>query len=110
MAAGAAAVGFLVAIALLTRWAAAIGGAIVGLAISAMHYTGILAYRVAGIVSWSSSTLTTSIVLAVLFSALALHIAVRHRSSRGLHLATVALVVSIVSLHFTGMAAFHVAA
>ncbi len=103
------ALGFLVAIALLNRYAAAIGGAIVGLAIAAMHYTGMLAYRVAGIVSWSSSYLLASIVLAVLFSALAFHIAVRRGSPRDLHLATGALVVSIISLHFTGMAAFHVA-
>ncbi|MBN3811569.1 EAL domain-containing protein [Paraburkholderia sp. Ac-20347] len=112
-----------------TRAAPAIGGALVGLAISLMHYTGMMAYRVQGIVSWNHTYLVASIVLSVVFGALALD-----RASRGVNVradvgaaktadkgakdgakdtgsvasVTLLLVLAIATLHFTGMCAFTV--
>jgi len=100
--------GFVVAASGVTRLAPIFGGGIVGLAISAMHYTGMLAYRVQGIVSWSLPFLVASVALAVVFSALALHFAARRVFWRDKFIATGLLVVGIVSLHFTGMTAFQV--
>ncbi|WP_321785479.1 putative bifunctional diguanylate cyclase/phosphodiesterase [Paraburkholderia sp. J94] len=60
-----------------TRAAPAIGGALVGLSISLMHYTGMMAYRVQGIVAWNHTYLIASIVLSVVFGALALDRAAR---------------------------------
>ncbi|QGZ65941.1 putative bifunctional diguanylate cyclase/phosphodiesterase [Paraburkholderia acidisoli] len=117
--------GFVVATSRIMRAAPALGGAIVGLAIALMHYTGMLAYRVEGIVSWNRGWLVTSIVFSVLFSALALQRAhVAHaRAERGPSIGGLAdrksahaavpliagiLAFAIASLHFIGMTAFQV--
>jgi len=97
--------GFFVAASAITRSAPIIGGGIVGLAISAMHYIGMLAYRVQGIVSWNKTYLVASVALSVVFSALALHLAAR-RGNKFLSLG--AFVIAIVGLHFTGMTAFRI--
>ena len=87
------------------RWPA---GASIGLAISAMHYTGMFAYRVDGPVAWSQPYVLASIALAVVFAAAASAAARRWESDARRHIATALLVVAIVSLHFTAMAAFEV--
>lgn len=90
------------------RFAAVIGGAILGLAISGMHYVGMIAYRLQGIIYWDKGYLAASILLAVVFSALAFHLGRKSRKYSEYQMAGV-LTVAIVSLHFTGMAAFSVA-
>lgn len=85
-----------------------VGGAMVGLTIAAMHYTGMLAYRVPGIILWDVRYLVASIVLSVLFSALALHVAVRRVAPSGGYIAAAILMLAIVCLHFTGMTAFRI--
>lgn len=90
------------------RFAPAVGGAILGLAIAAMHYTGMIAYRVQGIVYWDHGYLAASIVLAVVFSSLALALGGKTGRRGEIRMAG-ALSFGIVALHFTGMAAFTVA-
>ncbi|HEV2573998.1 MAG TPA: EAL domain-containing protein [Beijerinckiaceae bacterium] len=87
---------------------ATIGGAVVGLGIAAMHYTGMVAYRVQGIVHWQLSYLIASIVLAIVLSALALYVAARNVSASSRLTASGIFVLAIVSLHFTAMTAFRV--
>ncbi|MEQ9560912.1 MAG: MHYT domain-containing protein, partial [Woeseiaceae bacterium] len=89
------------------KYAAQIGGAFFGLAIASMHYTGMIAYRVQGIVYWDMNYLIASVVIAVVVSAAALTIG-RGRRRRNEVLMAVILTLGIVSLHFTGMAAFGV--
>ena len=48
-----------------------IGGAIVGAAFSTMHYTGMAAYHVAGLVEWDAAYVTASVVMAVVLTAIA---------------------------------------
>lgn len=103
-----AAFGFAVATWGRFRFAAATGGALVGLAIVAMHYTGMMGYRVQGIVSWDRTYLAASIFLAAIFTAAALHIALATRIKNRLLIASGMLVLGIVGLHFTGMTAFRV--
>jgi len=100
--------GFAVAACPFSRLAPTIGGAAVGLAIVTMHYTGMMAYRVQGVVSWDSAYLAVSIVLSVALAAVALHFAVRWNGQSGEYTAVSALVLAIVGLHFTGMTAFRV--
>lgn len=100
--------GFAVAAGRLTRMAPAIGGGLVGLAISAMHYCGMVAYRVQGVVGWELSYLGASVVLAALLSALALHLGINAKTPMNRCTATAVLVGAIISLHFTGMTAFKV--
>ncbi|AZV19012.1 bifunctional diguanylate cyclase/phosphodiesterase [Mesorhizobium sp. M7A.F.Ce.TU.012.03.2.1] len=81
------------------------GGIVVGLAISAMHYTGMMAYHVAGIVEWDGSYVVASLVISAVFSALAVGHAVRRPYGWSHYLAIGLLVLAIVGLHFTAMAA-----
>ncbi|AUC95259.1 bifunctional diguanylate cyclase/phosphodiesterase [Bradyrhizobium sp. SK17] len=100
--------GFLLAATSSTQPIPAIGGGLVGLTISAMHYVGMMAYRVQGIVSWDMVYLDASIVLSVVLSGLALHFAMRRAAEVDKYLATGLLALAITSLHFTGMTAFQV--
>ncbi|WP_258600870.1 putative bifunctional diguanylate cyclase/phosphodiesterase [Mesorhizobium sp. AR10] len=102
------AAGFIAASGSASRVAPIIGGIIVGLAISGMHYTGMTAYRVDGVVEWDMNYLVASIVLAVVFACLAINVALNDRISGHKYLAAAILVVAIVSLHFTAMAAVQV--
>ena len=104
-----AAIGFVVAASGWFRLAPSVGGAIVGIAVSAMHYVGMLAYRVQGIVAWNENYAVASILLAVVFSAGAFHVAIRHRTSKYSEIQAAALLVlAILSLHLTAMTAFQV--
>lgn len=85
-----------------------IGGTGIGLTISVMHYTGMLAYHVDGLVSWDSTYITISVILAITLAALSMKIATRPAEKTTLLKSILALVLSIVSLHFTGMTAFEV--
>ncbi|MFB0612887.1 putative bifunctional diguanylate cyclase/phosphodiesterase [Aurantiacibacter poecillastricola] len=89
--------------------AAGCGGGTIGLAIAAMHYVGMFAYRVDGVVSWSPGYVIASIAIAILASAMVID---QIRTGTGRHVIARAvgfLTVAIVGLHFTGMAAFAVA-
>ena len=98
------AMGFAVAISKRHPFMPALGGAIIGLAISTMHYTGMIAYRVQGIVSWDATYLIASILLSVTLSSGALHFGMR----KGSNVMAVVLTLAIAVLHFTGMTAFQV--
>ena len=84
------------------------GGAIVGIAISAMHYTGMAAYRVDGLVRWSAGYVIASVLLSSLLSAAAFK---QMRSRQRLKSIAGCLLFSlaIAALHFTGMAAMKIA-
>ena len=88
---------------------APIGGALFGCAISAMHFTGMAAYRVDGVVTWSWAYVLVSVLCAAIFSALALSVlgsAMRDR--KRLLIGTGLIVVAIATLHFVAMTAMHI--
>jgi NO-binding membrane sensor protein with MHYT domain len=87
------------------RWAGILGGALFGLAVAAMHFVGTLAYAVDAVVHWSVAYVVVSIVASVVFGAVAFEVTRRYRSTKGIWVASVILVLSIVLLHFTAMAA-----
>ena len=92
------------------RWLAALcGGGTIGLAISAMHYVGMFAYRADGIVTWLPGYVAASLACAVVFGSLAIDRLRAHDGDRHPWLPTAFLVLAIVMLHFVGMAAFTVA-
>lgn len=82
-----------------------LGGALAGLGISAMHYTGMAGFRVAGQVQWDMSYVAASVIASMLLGMLAMHFARRPDSWHGRYGAGLAFVLAICSLHFTGMAA-----
>lgn len=90
------------------RWSGVAGGAIIGVAVSAMHYLGMSAYRIDGIVTWDWRYVVASIILssaisAAAFNALSGSNRWRQVQSGGL------LGLSVAVLHFTGMTAMHIA-
>jgi diguanylate cyclase (GGDEF)-like protein len=80
------------------------GGAVLGLAISAMHYSGMFAYRVDGFVHWDFAYVVASVLLAVLLGAGAIWASAAQRNVFSLAFFASA----VVALHFTGMAAISV--
>ncbi|MDF3813477.1 MULTISPECIES: diguanylate cyclase [Rhodopseudomonas] len=63
-------------------WAGAIGGAVVGLGISAIHAIEVLGFDVPRQVDWSATTWIASLLLSAGFGSLAFHLAIhRHRLS-----------------------------
>ena len=90
------------------RAAPEVGGAVVGLAISAMHYSGMLAFRVEGLIEWEAGYVLLSVALAVSLGALTLRRAVRPLVRNAVHLPAALFVLAVVCLHFLGMAALSV--
>lgn len=89
------------------RWAGSAGGAVIGVAVSAMHYLGMSAYRIDGIVTWDWRYLIASIILSSAFAAAAFHSL--RRTGRWRRIRGGALLgLSVAALHFTGMAAMNI--
>jgi PAS domain S-box-containing protein len=89
-----------------------IGGAFaMGTGIWAMHYTGMLAFRLPIPVYYHVPTVALSLFAAILASLIALHVASRERITWH-HLAAGSLLmgIGIATMHYTGMAAMRLAA
>jgi diguanylate cyclase (GGDEF)-like protein len=99
-----------IAVASRHRWRPALGGAVVGVGVASMHYTGMFALELPGRVIWSSDLVLTSILLGMLLGAAALIVAVRYKHKRGTLAASVLLTLAIVSHHFTAMGAVEIVA
>ncbi|WGL50465.1 EAL domain-containing protein [Nocardioides sp. BP30] len=84
----------------------ALGGAVVGLAVSAMHYVGMSAMHMPGSMSWDPALIALSVALGIVPAVLALRAAcsgARHGANRMCLL----FAASVVLMHFTGMASMH---
>ncbi|MGP0058972.1 MAG: EAL domain-containing protein [Beijerinckiaceae bacterium] len=86
-------------------WTAALGGAVVGLGVAAMHFTGMLALDVPGRITWSADLVAAAVALGILFGSLALLVAARRTDLGGTLLAASLLALAVVTLHFTAMGA-----
>lgn len=87
------------------RWTSALGGTVLGGGIAAMHYTGMMALDVPARITWSPTLVGASVVLGVVFGALAVFFAARRDDWANTSAAIVLLTIAIVSMHFTGMGA-----
>ncbi len=90
------------------RHAPAIGGALLGLSVGVMHYVGMAAFHVQGVLLWDRTLATASVVVGAVFGAAALSLARRAGDLKHAVAATTCLTLSICGLHFTGMAAMAV--
>src|ERR1700744_6335156 len=82
-----------------------IGGAIVAGGIAAMHYTGMAAFEVAGIILWDPVLVITSIVLGGAIGAVALPVALHGDQEKWKIGGALLLTLAICSHHFTAMGA-----
>ena len=87
------------------RWTSVVGGAVVGGGITAMHYTGMTALELPGRISWSLNLVVASIVLGMVFGALAVFFAARRDTWASTLTAIALLTLAIVAMHFTAMGA-----
>lgn len=87
------------------RYGAELGGAAFGAGVGAMHYAGMNALIVPGMLQWDASLIAWSILFGTVFAAAALHALPRPSTIRSRSLAVALLTLAIVSLHFTGMGA-----
>lgn len=91
------------------RYWPAIGGAVFGAAITGMHYTGMVAYRIDGITQWHPGYVAVSVLCSIGFAAAAFATLrsakiARYRTASGSTL----LVAAIATLHFIAMTALQV--
>ncbi|HEY4113154.1 MAG TPA: MHYT domain-containing protein, partial [Rhizomicrobium sp.] len=85
-----------------------IGGAIVAGGIAAMHYTGMAAYDVAGVVLWDPFFVFASIGIAVAIGAVALPVGVNGTEEKWKIGGALLLTLAICCHHFTAMAAMSI--
>lgn len=83
----------------------ALGGAIVGIGISTMHYTGMSAMQIGGEVQWSSSLVAMSVLMGMVLSATALRVGSRRHSFKARMVGAGLLTLAICAMHFTAMEA-----
>jgi NO-binding membrane sensor protein with MHYT domain len=88
------------------RYAApALAGAMIGAAIAAMHYIGMAALRAPAQLHWDAAYVLASIAIAVTFAAAAMRVSSWGPALWARLMAVGLLVLAIVGLHFTAMAA-----
>jgi diguanylate cyclase (GGDEF)-like protein/PAS domain S-box-containing protein len=90
------------------RLAAPLGGVIVAGGIAAMHYTGMTAFEIAGIVFWDPTLVAASVVVAILLGALALPVGLHARSEKWKALGALLLTLAICGHHFIAMGALSI--
>jgi diguanylate cyclase len=87
-----------------SRVRTALGGLVLGLSIASMHYLGMGALRMPGMMMWNWPLITLSVIFAVLGSVGAL-LAARSSLRHAQNLMAGLFVAAVVLLHFTGMSA-----
>jgi signal transduction histidine kinase len=83
---------------------AALGGAIAGAAIAAMHYAGMAALQVPAIVRFDGGYVAASIIVGVTLGGIALHVAAGAAGLRRRIIGASLFTLAICGMHFTGMA------
>ena len=87
------------------RSAPLLGGAVVGLAIGAMHYTGMAALRAPADLVYDTTLAAASFAIAILLSGAALAVVAGNAGLRPRAAGALLLTAGICGLHFTGMGA-----
>ena len=95
------------AVSLIPNWRPGpwIGGAIVAGGIAAMHYTGMAAFEIAGVILWDPLLVAASILLGAVIGAVALPVGLHGEQEKWKFAGAVLLTLAICSHHFTAMAA-----
>ncbi len=99
------AIGLSVAVYSPMRWGPPLGGGIVGAGVACMHYLGMWAVELPGVIAWSFDLVAASIFIGMLLGMTALKVAARRSDKRSLFIAAVLMTLAIVSHHFTAMGA-----
>ncbi|MFN3535975.1 MAG: ATP-binding protein [Brevundimonas sp.] len=84
-----------------------VGGMLVGATVSAMHYTGMAAVRLQGVIAWDADLVIGGVIVSSVLWAAALMV-LGQGGGRRTAGATLLAVLGICSLHFSGMAAANI--
>ncbi|TPI36549.1 EAL domain-containing protein [Mesorhizobium sp. B3-1-9] len=82
-----------------------VGGAVLGIGIAAMHYTGMAAFEVEGRIVWNQLLVAASLASGVTLAALSMLVVLRRPSTQATVASAVLLTLAICTLHFIAMAA-----
>jgi signal transduction histidine kinase/CheY-like chemotaxis protein len=88
-----------------TRWHILCGGAIIGAGIGIMHFIGMAALEVPGVLSWNGVLVTCALAIGISCSAASMLTYHRLHGRQGKLIAGILMAFAICGLHFTGMAA-----
>ena len=94
-----------VGFALALRVNGTVGGIVSGIAISTMHYVGMMAVRMPARAVWDIGYVAASVLIGVSLTGLALHFATRRKARSDYVIGAGLFIVAIVGMHFTGMTA-----
>jgi NO-binding membrane sensor protein with MHYT domain len=89
-------------------WKLLIGGPVTGLGVAAMHYTGMAAIRMGGVMSFDSTRVGASVVIAVVAATVALWFALVIRGATATVGAALLMGAAVCAMHYTGMSAVRV--
>jgi NO-binding membrane sensor protein with MHYT domain len=84
---------------------ALLGGAVIGIGIASMHYTGMAALLIGGGIVWASPLVVVSVLLGIAFAATAIYVSVTGNTLRHRVRGSLLLTLAICSMHFTAMGA-----
>jgi NO-binding membrane sensor protein with MHYT domain/nitrogen-specific signal transduction histidine kinase len=90
------------------RLNAALGGALIGLGIGMMHFTGMSAFIVAGTIHWDPPLVLGSMVIGAAVASAAMVTFHELTGQRAIAAAAGILTLAVCALHFTAMGAMHV--
>ncbi|TPI58300.1 EAL domain-containing protein [Mesorhizobium sp. B3-1-3] len=82
-----------------------VGGAVLGIGIAAMHYTGMAAFEVEGRIVWNQLLVAASLASGVTLAALSMLVVLHRPSTQATVAGAVLLTLAICTLHFIAMAA-----
>nr|WP_275941324.1 MHYT domain-containing protein [Planosporangium flavigriseum] len=89
-------------------WKLLVGGPIAGVGVAAMHYGGMAAIRMGGVMSFDRTRVVLSIVIAIVAATVALWFALVIRGASATVGAALLMAVAVCSMHYTGMSAIRV--
>lgn len=84
------------------------GGAVTGIGVAVMHYTGMAAMRLDGAVSYDPATVALSVLIAILAATAALWAGLTIRGTAAVTGASLVMGLAITAMHYTGMSAAEV--
>src|SRR3569832_1259733 len=96
--------GFFLAMGTLGSKLGLVGGAVIGIGIGLMHYTGMAALEIPAHIHWSIVHVHSSVLLGALLSTLSIAVVRQSKSPASLGAGVGLLTLGIVLLHFVGMA------
>jgi NO-binding membrane sensor protein with MHYT domain len=89
-------------------WKILLGGVFTGTGVATMHYTGMAAMRIAGGISYDTSIVAASVLIAVVAATVALALAVTVRGRLPIVFSAAIMGVAVCGMHYCAMAALRI--